>query len=63
MGPNIRHNYLARLRAKHSANLGILEIADSDGVFAANTYISVKKDTGRIAPTDVFNASIEFDGF
>ncbi len=40
-----------------------LEIADSDGNFSANTYISVKKDTGRIAPTDVFSPSLQFDGF
>ena len=40
-----------------------LEVADDDGVFAADTNISVKLDTGRIAPTDSFSANIEFDGF
>jgi len=41
----------------------VLEVADDDGTFAADTNISVKLDTGRIAPTDSFSANIEFDGF
>jgi len=40
-----------------------LEVADDDGVFAADTNISVKLDTGRIAPTDAFSPSLQFDGF
>lgn len=40
-----------------------LEVADSDGVFTADTNIAVKLDTGRVVPTSAFSPAIEFDGF
>ncbi len=41
----------------------VLEVADSDAVYAADTNIAVRVDTGRIAPTTSFSPAIEFDAF